>query len=237
MFYANLSQYYDGLFPFKEEIFQFLLRFIPQGEARVLDAACGTGTYSLPLAEEGHGVCGLDLSQEMINLAKKKDKNKRVDYQIRNMLDVEGLGSLKTILCLGNSLAHLGSEEELHRFFVNARSHLIPFGYLVVQVVNFDAIMAQGATLLPILYYENVSFCRTYTPVSVSSLRFDAELTVGGKKSSDRLWLRPLLHEELLDLFSSYGFSVQAFGSFSLTPYEALRSPSLVLVGEKRSFV
>jgi demethylmenaquinone methyltransferase/2-methoxy-6-polyprenyl-1,4-benzoquinol methylase len=47
--------------------------------ARILDAACGTGNQSIAFAEAGFSVVGIDLSPDMLRLATKKGK----DYDIK----------------------------------------------------------------------------------------------------------------------------------------------------------
>ncbi|MBI4458566.1 MAG: class I SAM-dependent methyltransferase, partial [Acidobacteria bacterium] len=44
---------------------------LPPG-ARILDVACGPGTYSLPLADRGGWVVGVDLSESMLQLARRR---------------------------------------------------------------------------------------------------------------------------------------------------------------------
>ena len=47
------------------------LRSLPRG-LKVLDAGGGTGSYALPLAEQGHQVCLLDFSAQMLAIARQK---------------------------------------------------------------------------------------------------------------------------------------------------------------------
>ena len=51
---------------------ELLLDALPPAPARVADLGCGTGTLSLLLAEEGYAVDGVDVSPEMVRLAKEK---------------------------------------------------------------------------------------------------------------------------------------------------------------------
>lgn len=46
-------------------------RGIHQG-ARILDAGCGAGTFALELARRGYRLCGLDLSAEMLAVARER---------------------------------------------------------------------------------------------------------------------------------------------------------------------
>lgn len=68
-------------------------------EGLVLDVGCGTGQYALAIAERCQHVTGVDLSPEMINIAKQK----ALDYKIQNTdfycrdwhdLDIEKSGYL-----------------------------------------------------------------------------------------------------------------------------------------------
>jgi hypothetical protein len=55
---------------------------LPQG-CRVLDAGCGTGQMSLPLAERGHVVVGFDVSPGMVAIARGKvPAGAAADYRV-----------------------------------------------------------------------------------------------------------------------------------------------------------
>ena len=51
---------------------ELLLPHLPAAPARVADLGCGTGTLSVLLAEAGHTVDGVDLSEEMVDAARRK---------------------------------------------------------------------------------------------------------------------------------------------------------------------
>jgi len=65
-FYATLSRYYDRLFPLDQENSGFLASE-PSGRKRILDAACGTGTYARFLADNVHTVVGIDADAAMLH--------------------------------------------------------------------------------------------------------------------------------------------------------------------------
>src|SRR5262249_14381937 len=51
----------------------FLAQHLPSARpANILDAGCGTGFLALLLAEAGHSVVGLDLSEQMLAVARKR---------------------------------------------------------------------------------------------------------------------------------------------------------------------
>jgi SAM-dependent methyltransferase len=72
--YAGWSTTYDRrdnpLIQLEETVLLPLLRALPAGHA--LDAACGTGRVSAHLADAGQSVVGVDLTPEMLELAREK---------------------------------------------------------------------------------------------------------------------------------------------------------------------
>lgn len=57
--------------------------------ARVLDLGCGSGPYSVWLAEQGAHVVGLDLSQTMISLAQERARGRSIkaDFRVADIRD------------------------------------------------------------------------------------------------------------------------------------------------------
>lgn len=51
-----------------------------QKHAKVLDVGCGAGLLTNFLSTKGHQVSGIDISQKSLDIAKKKDKTRSVEY-------------------------------------------------------------------------------------------------------------------------------------------------------------
>ncbi len=70
---------------------EFVVRMLGDAE-RVLDAGCGTGRFTLPLARQGIQVVALDASREMLDVARRKATEAGVAQQVEFVLgDVENL--------------------------------------------------------------------------------------------------------------------------------------------------
>jgi len=86
--YAEWSKQYDGevtanpLIALEEPVVLELLGDI--NGLDVLDAACGTGRYAIPLAEAGARVCGLDGSEEMLAHARRKAADRSLTIDLRS---------------------------------------------------------------------------------------------------------------------------------------------------------
>ncbi len=59
--------------------------FHPEKETRVLDAGCGTGNFSIKLAHMGCRVTGVDISEKMLDTARKKAQHESLDICFKNM--------------------------------------------------------------------------------------------------------------------------------------------------------
>ena len=78
-----------------------LLGALPAAPGRVADLGCGTGTLSLLLAEEGFSVDGVDLSPEMVRLARGKAGDRRGITFVEGDADAPPLapGGYDAVLC------------------------------------------------------------------------------------------------------------------------------------------
>lgn len=96
-------------------------RLVPRG-ARVLDCAAGTGELSLAAAKRAEIVVCTDLSQKMLNNAKRKADSSGVDnieFDKRNIFDLQDKDNTYDVVIAGNVLHLLGNPQgaikELYR--------------------------------------------------------------------------------------------------------------------------
>lgn len=48
--------------------------------SKILDVPCGTGEFAIRLAKKGYKVYGADISPDMLKIARKKDKEKKIQF-------------------------------------------------------------------------------------------------------------------------------------------------------------
>src|SRR5256714_12940985 len=78
--------------------------------ASILDAGCGTGRHSLPLAQSGFRVIGLDRSRSLLAAARWAANGARWPHFVRGSYTAlpVGSGTLNAVLSLGTALGYLG---------------------------------------------------------------------------------------------------------------------------------
>ncbi|MGB9928675.1 MAG: class I SAM-dependent methyltransferase [Methanosarcina sp.] len=81
--FAALAPFYDIVVaPFsgvREKVVDFTNA---QKDSKILDVATGTGKQAFAFAKKGYEVIGIDISEPMLNVAKKKNKYKNAKFEI-----------------------------------------------------------------------------------------------------------------------------------------------------------
>ena len=111
----------------------------------VLDLACGTGGLTAALAGRGYDMIGIDISAEMLAIARQKDH--RPLYLQQDMRDFELYGTVDAIICGCDSINYLLDEDDLERTFALCANYLNPGGILVFDInteYKFDQVLADG---------------------------------------------------------------------------------------------
>ena len=78
--------------------------------AEILDVPCGAGRLSLPLAERGYRLTGVDWSSEFLGHARSRDAVQQVAWEQRDMRDLPWPRRFDGAFCVGNSFGYLDDE-------------------------------------------------------------------------------------------------------------------------------
>ena len=103
---------------------------------KVLELACGTGRMSIPLAEHGLEVTGIDYSEPMLSLARSKaeDKQVKVDLIRDDIRHFDISRQYGSVLLLHNALWHLHDLADFEECIRCVKRHLAPGGYFILDV-------------------------------------------------------------------------------------------------------
>jgi SAM-dependent methyltransferase len=98
----------------------------------VLELGCGTGKLSIPLAEAGFSVTGLDNSPALLQFAAGKNDDVRWIEADMRRFDLDEQFAL--IMLPSNNLGHLHTPEDFEGCIGSAKRHLQPGGVFVIDV-------------------------------------------------------------------------------------------------------
>lgn len=108
----------------------------------ILDAACGVGTQSLGLAARGFQVTASDLSPGAVERARSEAEARGLDISfsvcdMQELYDHHG-GGFDVVLCAGNAIPHLLSDEEILAALREMVACLRPGGGCLLTIRQYD---------------------------------------------------------------------------------------------------
>lgn len=140
--FGDLANYYDLLYTDKaysaeaSYVHQLLQRFGHQGN-RLLSLGCGTGAHDLEMVRLGYSTVGVDLSENMLELARKKRSQQSEEVQQRLNFHQGDLRKWRSdqqfdaVMSLFHVLSYQTSQQDLELAFATIRHHLKPGGLVV----------------------------------------------------------------------------------------------------------
>ncbi len=90
----------------------------------VLDLACGSGILTERLKNLGYDMIGIDLSVDMLNIA--KEKNPDILYLCQDMREFELYGTVDCVCCMTDALNYITTKEDLLEVFKLVKNYLNP---------------------------------------------------------------------------------------------------------------
>ncbi|MBM7097136.1 class I SAM-dependent methyltransferase [Bacillus sp. H-16] len=137
MTYQHFAYIYDQLMsdaPY-DEWMTFAKDRIPEGSA-ILDVACGTATFTLKMASEGYKMTGVDLSEEMLSVAKQKADaaEENITFIKQNMQKLTGFHEMDAVTVFCDGMNYLMDEEEIRSAFLSIHEVLKEDGILLFDV-------------------------------------------------------------------------------------------------------
>ena len=183
----------------------FFIRILKErGVKRVLDVATGTGFHSIRLLRAGFDVISADGSPEM--LAQAFENARRAGFIMRTIhadwrwLSRDIHNKYDAVICLGNSLTHLFSEQDRRKALAEFYSALNHDGVLILDQRNYDGILDSGFTSKHVYYYcgDNVSAEPEYVDEGLARFRYtfpDGEAFHLNMYPLRKEYTRRLMHE------------------------------------------
>jgi SAM-dependent methyltransferase len=142
--YAQLAKYYDRIYWWKDygQEVKFLTRaFRRYGirGTRILEVACGTGTHTKILVSKGYEVTGVDISEELLSIARRKVREhaRFLKGDMRDLDGVirEGLGdherNFDAAICMFSAISYNLTLSDLRRTLQGMHDHVEENGIVI----------------------------------------------------------------------------------------------------------
>ena len=139
--YTGFASVYDLFMdniPYEEwcEYLTGLLREYEVTDGLVLDLGCGTGKLTRLLADHGYDMIGVDLSEEMLEIAvqKEAEEPRGILYLQQDMREFELYGTVRAVVSICDSMNYLMEYEDLVQVVRLANNYLDPGGVFIFDL-------------------------------------------------------------------------------------------------------
>ncbi len=170
--FETISNYYDALYvndreyaPEAARVKELLTRHGLAPQADLLILACGTGGH-VPYFKDDYSVSGLDLSEDMLALARKKFP--QIPFYPGNLINFKLGTNFDAMICLYGSIGFVKTVENLRAAMNTIAAHLRPDGLALITpwstIEDFQDLMVVDAVDRPDLKIARLEQVRLKEP-------------------------------------------------------------------------
>ncbi|MBP6963381.1 MAG: methyltransferase domain-containing protein [Armatimonadetes bacterium] len=244
--YDPVAAYYDLLISWKARLRRerplFARVFKEHKVRRILDTACGTGRHAFAFQDWGYHVIAADSSPEMVAKARKNAGDRPIAFVEAGFTELaKSDGMFDAVTCLGNSLPHVLSDEELDASLRSMYDVLVPGGAVIIQNNNYDMIVGRAQRFMPIAarrsdgkeylfqrFFDFHGDTLTFNLVTMVKERGDWAMHV------HPIPQRALTSGLLASKLEAAGFeNVRFYGGYPAKPFVSLESDVMVAVARR----
>ncbi|UTR10470.1 class I SAM-dependent methyltransferase [Evansella sp. LMS18] len=250
---SNLEEYNNpALYDYENdgirEDINFLMKHAAATEGTIIELACGTGRVTVPLAEAGFQLAGVDIHKGMLDEAKGKSVNLPITWLEQDCTHLQLTLKSRLIYMAGNSFQHFLTNEDQDKLLKEVNKHLEDEGLFIfdTRFPSADELLApenqeehwrtyedpkegKRVEVYTITSYDQTSQLQRNTMIR---RMMDEDGTVVRERQSD-ITLRYVFPKEMERLLSSAGFEIlESYGNWKETPLTD-KSTQMVFVCRK----
>lgn len=188
--FAGVYETFMDNVPYEEwaEYLTGLLKDYGIKDGLIAELGCGTGTMTRLLAKAGYDMIGIDLSEEMLDIARYDHPEAEEDilYLHQDMREFELFGTVAAVVSLCDSMNYITSEEDLLKVFRLVNNYLDPGGYFIFdmntiykyETVIGDRVIAENRENCSLIwenYYDKEERINQYDITIYSKVEFEEE--------------------------------------------------------------
>ncbi len=219
------SKYYDLLYQDKDYnaevdyIIQLFQKY-PNKIETILDLGCGTGKHDKILCDKGYTIHGVDISEEMLNIAelRRKGRESELTFSQSDITQLELGKKFDVIVSLFHVMSYQNTNDLLDRVFSVVINHLNKGGLFIFDFWYGPAVMADPPRKkIKKLENETIKITRiTETQMLAHLNRVDVSFNISAKnikentefKKKELHQMRYFFDTELEMLCDKHGFQI-----------------------------
>lgn len=212
--YKNLAHIYDTVNQKKNYAAEvdFLTALLKKhAVTTVLDVGCGTGTHMHLLEQAGFACNGIDLNQEMLDIASTKVAG---HVSCKDMTDFSLGKTYDALICMFAVFNHILETAHAQKTLSCFQQHLNPGGIVLIDLHNPQTSGKKENTFGTVTHMMKWHY-DPKTRIEKSEVTF----SVDGKKYNDHHTMRIYTVDEMHSMMEQAGFSkITAYEDYGFTP-------------------
>ncbi len=145
--YDKDAEYYDQFNETRSQIINKTIEIILKKAKHVntvLDLTCGTGAQVFYLKKHGYEVVGSDFNAKMLEIAKNKAKNQKLDIEFiqGDMRDAK-IGKFEAVITIFNAIGHL-TKSDFGKTLQNVKANLKSNGLYIFDIFNLEYLLREN---------------------------------------------------------------------------------------------
>jgi SAM-dependent methyltransferase len=205
-------------------------------EGAVLDLCCGPGRHSLPLAQKGFAVTGVDRSPFLLAKARERMAGERVELIEADMREFVRERAFDLALSLFTSFGYFDTRGEDLAVLRNIRTSLKAGGTFVIDVISKEYLASRFCATHWDEWESGEIYVQHYDALpGWDRLRLRWLLISGDRAQRFEFTHQIYSGHEMMALLEQAGFQdIQLFGSLDGTPYDSTATRLVALARAPR---
>jgi cyclopropane fatty-acyl-phospholipid synthase-like methyltransferase len=202
--------------------------------SKVLDLACGAGRHSILFAKNGFDVTAVDISDNLLNVARKtaNELSLNISFIKSDLRELHLTEKFHLILNLFTSFGYFETDDENEEIIKFASEHLLNNAYFVIDFFN---IVYLKNNIIPVTYDKIEDGIIKQERVFEGN-RIIKKITITKKNDVKYYYesVRTYSKDELITLIIKNGLRIQnIIGNYLGVEFEEINSPRVIIIAKK----
>lgn len=227
-----------GLLDRTEKEIRFLIQHLAlKKKDKILDLCCGQGRHAIALVKKGYNVIGLDFSDYLLRIARRRMRKEKVKVRFikQDAREMNFQEEFDVVYNLFTSGFGYFSEEDNEKFIQKAAQALKPGGRFCLDTSNVVFILKNYKK---VMWYEHpqglVKMENKFNAKTFVNKTKNIFISRQGKRKEMTMFVRMYTFPEIKNIFKNNNLKIKkAFGSFSGSQKFSEETKRLIVVAEK----